>query len=603
MKKIILSVFLFFGALSVFWISNTHWDYTSATQLLSSDNYSIVTWYTDSNCTNSKQVCAYDSSWTFLWKDWSHVYFNDIMDSNRTLNMIHDLDNEFILNITYSNQWLNTFWGSLILQMTDFDWNIINSESRYNTNSNWAWYMYFGSDNDYIYLKFTNSSNYDWAKINRTTHVYSLICSGTSSCNWFVITDNIVPTYYNNNSYDIDTNSLVPHIELSWWSSNQSCQTAYINTPYNLSYSYQPSHTTIDDYSLSYWQYFQYNRWWWGNESIWLYNAEDIEWFTWSLSSTWTSFTFNSFDIIGNNDPQLKLHSDYWIDYVNLTWTWNAFNIISCDWSSSIERELLEYWKEYHFETMEDVCIEFIPAWFTENEIFNIDFWSKETQIIEREVCSNLDTDEITVDWETYTWSLDNIGNEKTNFEIREKYTFEDLNNEILELASKLKGSPVSFSWSDNLLLQPLATYWSITYKDQELWTCEMFDTDWRFLYTVNNIFHVEYKLATLFDNRAFKIILFVPDLILSWLSKHLNSLFDFIGSFWSIEDNKEYCFLWIVHKVEFQKYIPSWWNVIWSLESYKVNPWSKTVLDYMFLLIYWILYVWALILFFKPSE
>ena len=101
----------------------------------------------------------------------------------------------------------------------------------------------------------------------------------------------------------------------------------------------------------------------------------------------------------------------------------------------------------------------------------------------------------------------------------------------------------------------------------------------------------------------SIKTLLYIPNLLISSIEKPFNSLFALLWSFWTIEDQKTYCYFWFAQTVEFQKYLWTSWVVIDDLKDYKVEKWNMTFLDYFFLFIYWMFYSFCLFLLLKPKE
>lgn len=226
-------------------------------------------------------------------------------------------------------------------------------------------------------------------------------------------------------------------------------------------------------------------------------------------------------------------------------------------------------------------------------------------------------------DWNLYTNSEFFYNFSDTDFDNNDTWTWTTDDSWIIESIWWIKNSidwikesinnifnPDYWDWNISidtwtwLTINSLWTnYWEIVYENENNNTCKMFDDNWEFLYKVNSDLLTIKKDLLKFNILIIDWYLYIPNLILNLIINPINDILWIFGSFWLIDDNTSYCYLWIVHKTDFQSYLWTNWTVIKELEEYKVTKWNKTFIDYIFLFIWWIIVLLMLIFILKPKE
>ena len=354
--------------------------------------------------------------------------------------------------------WLSSLVNANLNPFTDidgfsYDWNII-------TVSNWTasrdyevWWLISFFVNNWNYWKITvhflrddtsmQSVQFSWAELQyksiRTWWLteWNIYYSWNY---WFIKSYNTTTYLYlkdklqssNTNPYTdfIEPWGFVVNWVLYWWAPevNQTCEAIFTTDESKFDYNYKEEYTTFIDYidedreeSL-----FQY----WTDDNkffISLENVEDLYWFRGSLINNWeSSFVFNDLDSPVSDDPTLELNSDLYVNYFrldSLNWSseqkvywindnWDIIKILN--FTDEDETKNFEFNKLYHFPYNTDLkWFKFIfwnPLISADDVDLKVDFWKIIYTKDVHEVCYDEETNEnITVDWESYSWSLDNI--------------------------------------------------------------------------------------------------------------------------------------------------------------------------------------------------
>lgn len=565
----------------------------------------------------------------WLWFNQSFAFFSWSIVDMYCLTNVWPISSNTLGNYYACNPQIRPVWGdgnyyfitnlswSLIYDWTYNSWyanlyrnSIVNSsiKIRYSSNSrpllywtNWTNYTW---TNIYWYwkLKFHYDSSYyciydKWTWDYLTRLWYDPIPRAAEfSCP-------LIYPWTNYQLFNIQWENPIAEPELP-------CDTVLINYPYADSYQFDTWSIILydrDNVELNDYYGFSYEKNWARFEEN-LSNVKNVDDFTWSLdfnnlTSSWIVF-WNLVNPL-SDFPILHIHSpDVWLSYLSMRWHWVKFKITDCSYYKDEQDDF------FHLTDFDDIKEMYeVPVWsfisynenpplymydffhkfgnyvndiclvFDRNSSLNyvaiiekLDYWQMTPQLIESEVCYDQENDVYYVDGEEYEWDPQDI---------QDPWKIDLIDNVDFFWNTDFN---YSTSWALDL---NLPVYWWIYYKDENLKTCYMFNNDWDFLYTVANIFSIDFTLSETTDNDILKLIFFVPDLIVWVMQDAINSVFWIIWSFWKIEEWKDYCYLWTVYQVHYQSFFPEWWDVISSLEAYRVDSWEKTVVDYIFLFFY----------------
>ena len=339
--------------------------------------------------------------------NWLSYIWNVFSYDNKTYSL-WDVDNMVIFSnpsewfkaiIYYKKDWTVKrlwFWNWNWI-LTDFSfvsWIFYNT-----TTEQWCFNFLSSSDNKYMYFNF-----------NKATYQTFWTC-------WNDIWDFLI------NDWEIYINWVL----YSWTPEvNQTCEAIFTTDESKFDYNYKEEYTTFIDYidedreeSL-----FQY----WTDDNkfyISLENAEDITNFSWWIINNWF-ITYNNLDSPFADSPIITAFSsdNSNVNYFEITWTWSYYKRVyglNSNWERfEIADDLIdtpwtnfEFNKLYYFPNFPYLYwfeFETTSNSFSDDIVFNLDFWKiVKTQEV-HEVCYDEETNEnITVDGESYSWSLDDI--------------------------------------------------------------------------------------------------------------------------------------------------------------------------------------------------
>lgn len=237
-----------------------------------------------------------------------------------------------------------------------------------------------------------------------------------------------------------------------WWNSNwtnaKNCRTEKINYPNNYSILSDNDilNTSIvveqervpvewEEQEEFYYSAFSFS-WWLQNASqdlidkaswqyyIWITRADNLKNFNWNNIANHTNpITFDTYNWVSRlwnwNSVIMNLRADKGIWWFKISWSWPFWAdwmlwvLVDCvsfkeknfwDWTFWVDYNKSYDVKKYWFY---DVCIKFWNKIWS-HTINKIEFWPSTDNFIEKEICVD-DDNNITVDWQIFTWSLDNI--------------------------------------------------------------------------------------------------------------------------------------------------------------------------------------------------
>lgn len=493
----------------------------------------------------------------------------------------------------------------------------------------------------------TNTSIYNW-------NFYRNICNASwTNCSSFWMTawtniqsvltsNNEIYLYvtYNTYYYDAGNNipitvyryykltSISPYITYIWdtWAynfnnkftnwqivnTNLICHTDIFNYPYRLSQKYN-SWSILNDFNLD------TTNWIWeidyrpnpslNNVNIKLLNAKwIIDFSTWtflddtkSIKFTWYNLAFWSELLssylywINKSKPIIKITSDYWIDYINIKWVliWETYNIFQCNNNNIISQNLSTN-TTHTFNSINELCIEFWQWFFLTNYLLDLDFWSRETQFLNTQICTSPNWDTY-VDWELFFWDITDPGWAKPNT------TFIDTlnNNSIIcsswDIECSINKYSIS-SWSllENNLDQINTTWsWFINITPWSTlnnllttsWTtdkCDLINTNtMTFNYYSNWNVWINFTLQNLplLDNSVWQIadkLTWVFIWPINWLIWIVSLIIPFT------QETKDYCLFWQIITIEQHKLFT------WTPDYQKMNFFDYLVLFWLSLFLYY---------------
>ena len=379
-------------------------------------------------------------NWQYLRIDkelWKIERFNNdfsvLHDTFNTNNVIDSYVIKFNINSWYIAifTWWNTFVEYVeIIYDNHIDTNYKNKlVLRLNGSISWLWTVY---NNDFWNLSF-DFENWSDKKVHYTSYdgIYYFSLWG-----WYVSSE------YSYELFNSDYYFWNDRIELSlWWqsSSNQVCKAIMKKVWVLKSFNYDLaidndleeykifSENIINDWNseVNGW-YFEF----WLDEEKFLYqlvNTEGLYWFTWAIYNKFTSsIVFDSLENPFTDSPILQVSSSSYtnyIDYFELKNSWNNLWYEKKVIWKTFNWEMVEVlsdilWNDYNFEFNKwynlwrtDLTSLYFVFWKHYNDIdLKIEFWKiyYETKIFE--TCVNAESWEITVGGETYTWTIDEIG-------------------------------------------------------------------------------------------------------------------------------------------------------------------------------------------------
>ena len=548
-------------------------------------------------------------------------------------------------NITLSNNWhtkivsfdLWSFSSELTSNWRlDFFWmnNDNSSALRFYLDSNWRYFIYNLSgysfskpilyDINLFWVCIDTFSYRDYRFISHDNSEYFLgwsyiSCSNSSSSQF----------NFNNSAILNNWEYIINWVLYSWTPevSNQTCKEVFTTDENKFDYNYKEEYTTFIDYldeDRAEWL-FQY--WYEDNKFlVSIENVEDLYWFSGSLINEWnSSFVFNNRDSPLADNPTLELNSDLsyvnyfqlnsvsWSDIQKVYWINDNWDIVKIlDFIDEDENKNFEFNKLYYFPYFDNLKWFKFIFWnipFSWDVDIKTDFWKiVKTQDV-HEVCYDEETNEnITVDWESYTWALDQIWRLDVENIDRSDTTdinyiswsggleksFEIFNDKFWNTFDNLD-SNLSFSWVEqklSIIKDNIDNRLNLNVNN----TCEMFNDDLSF----KSYWTLDISLNfNILQNNSFDYLLYVPQKFINFATNPLNNLLSLTAVFENFEDNQEICFLWFEQKVEFQKMFK---EVNEGVKIPNMNNqdlvviWEQTIIDYFILVVFWIIFVFGMI-------
>lgn len=380
-----------------------------------------------------KKIILWILLFLFLWVTQSFANFNSFTTTFYQRSVLHTISyNKDSLQVCFDTS-CKTVWS--FLDQIIFYW-----DNRNNRNWMWAYFKTSWSDSD---LQWTYWS-LQFSTISWFYEPYNL---DTDLDNFYFSSWNYFKYFYNSSSnIDFTTSSSFwtrTKLYLAWWDIFYNFTNIWFYTynslVLNLSCTYEsveyPVYTFLNIDSTSTWiiekediieettfdidlqKSIQYVTWSGYNVQVTINNVDTIWTFSsWSLYFSWENniFTFssNTFDWY----PTITINSDHLIDNVYINWRswrtpsliWDSYTIYNCETKETIQYEALSN-EVYNFKWIKNVCLRFNKSFFDSTVIDDIRYGYRVIETFQKEVCENLDTWEILVDWETFTWSLDDI--------------------------------------------------------------------------------------------------------------------------------------------------------------------------------------------------
>jgi hypothetical protein len=331
------------------------------------DIFNFTVPYEASTTTNST-IYDVDITWT-LWNllGWNWYWFS------------------IFLNSDWTRLYILREWQAYIFELSNpYNFSSLNVEpiDTYNFQNLWYyWTTFFSSDQSKLIIKHALNVN-NYSVFSNSPIVFPNLECTTETLNytfpaWYTLKQDFIQDYDNTTW------------QSTWiWRDEydayyfQNGSDTYVFNSSNLELSWNTSYST--------------NR-----ESI--KNILSWSWLTvstfWSVSSPIQHTDFQWF----------KLHYEQWIEYFRVDSPDDyKFYLYSKDSDWKLSKSTVEYStnQNYYFETLKpkDIYIWF-KTWYTSKDykITDVSWWPLNTQIEEREVCKNKDTNEITIDWITTT--------------------------------------------------------------------------------------------------------------------------------------------------------------------------------------------------------
>lgn len=414
---------------------------------------------------DSDVVLGFSSNWALKMKinwDWTKAYIIEYDTSTMiksyslttpydltTLSYLWDINLNTYSNFKFTDNWnkLLTFqwWANNLARVRLYNLNIpyeISSNNYIGYTDLYAWnYSFRDWDFSSDWLHFISYAINEWFRIynltipyDLTTAIYDFYVSVWSKWHQsFITLDNKLLTnddsnYWNEYFYTYST-------DLSfWWSNipdNAICSIKSIpNIWYQKIVFWDNTQEFIEDEKILI--------------TEWLNNFSISNWKSFSWSLKWLINWDNSFEfdskLISNQTPVFKINSWTWsINYFEVQWEWNFYPLVYIPYDDHYKVKVcgqwyllnpeqsnnhnviwnewqiyFEVWKKYTLP-VNYKCLEFEfyleIIWDVRLDKFEV--WEKtQVWILEKEICIVPDTDETFIDWESFTWSLDNIWND-----------------------------------------------------------------------------------------------------------------------------------------------------------------------------------------------
>ena len=309
----------------------------------------------------------------------------------------------------------------------------------------------------------------------------------------------------------------------------------------------------------------------WTNWTDWADWTNGIDWTDWIDWSNWSDW-FSCWDTNLNNINDLS-------EDKNNDW---IFNTLDCYWSSWIDWANWLDWADWidwsNWVDWQD--------WNNGTDWINWTDWANWTDWLNWETIESLSDD---TKW-FWDWIFDKIG-----------WLFSIDESKVTDLQNSLSWAMDTWTnwfsiwdwWTSWINYVPWnKEYWPIINKNDENWTCDMFNWDWSFAYYSNWSYDLSIDLNNILDLwYADKVpfleeLLFIPNKILSFITNPLNNIFSTLRVFWWIWE-KTYCYFGTLQTIQFQKHIMVWASFFWWEIIF--TPWTLTIIDYLILFFMWI--------------
>lgn len=377
--------------------------------------------------------------------DWLQFVMNYTWDGcNNTSFCVFD-DNDILLNIRTNYRIVENYqffalgegvYAILAIYLNTTPWTEKTALYTYNSNSNLSyryasWVSTFATlrdvqidyTEDYFYISYNYySTSYEvWRVTRSNSYIYY---------EW-----NYISGWLNNSTYSFlwydfysQLGSKINIIYFDWlnfWNIppiviQENCYDQIMDSWYSFN-SFSILNKTFSDYTV--YMEKDFVLWYKKNSDnkkqiIEIQNAEDLTGRNNTVFfSTWSSIEFNSFDNPLTMEAFISIATDDTPEYIKIIWSWNDFQlwVFSWEWVT----QLLWWWKFFNYNEeislksytsdIYAVVIYFEKAFFTNNIIEGIDYWTYETERQTYEICIDEEWS-ITRDGESYTWSLDITG-------------------------------------------------------------------------------------------------------------------------------------------------------------------------------------------------
>lgn len=557
-------------------------------------------------------------------KNYSYISTSD--------NSIVSLDNNIITQTTFSDvNWIYSKQISSPYTLTSFSGSI-NSHNISLFNNN-LYLSFLDVSNSQLFTSKIDLQNFPTETIEQDKYYtfpasyisYSDFTSINPSYNYFWINQIYLNNnlYYNqNNTSDYYTTAFTQQSLNSWnsWNSwNQTCETRYLDYPYDASSAYDWTQTITSSWTTEPDPFFEYSPS--DNNTVIKYQWRQIEDYSWFwdqwfwdfpewLSTSFTgAFKFDSLESPLSWEPVLRIESPYPIDYLKIDWEWRTMTLTDCKQWPIWE---IEYNTRYVLPSTNCIQVSWEKSLIYFNRINKLDFWERKQSTQETQVCYDSETQEVTLDWNQYDWTIDDLVDNSVSQEdwipistINPNFT----NLFTLDaLRDSANGLDTAFSGSLSTLSGAL---WKLPIPDildEYRSECKMFDTDGSFKYYSNGSW---FNLSVKIDNTGtiWDKIFWLPQKFIDLITNPINNFVSIFRTFWTIDDNTEICFLGIVQKVEYQTIF--WWQfsnpddveIFAPLEKYQMKKWDLTFLDYFVMLLYWLFLLIIAIVALKPNH
>lgn len=377
------------------------------------NNYNNITLLHEYNTNNTLSVIDW---WIFyndnniLLTSFSRIYTFNLINNNFINLWINDWKNQIKYDSYLNNLIYKVDWTNIFKKYNFNNWNLTLIWTYNNNSSINNWFIY--NDKLYTFIDtwisltdISNLSNFQFIKnINYTFNYWdpNFHLAFISSPNSY--SNNYIYSYSYNKIYSIYVNNNLLYNSLT-------CETQLVNWPYNFDVKqWNVTDFISDDWTTEDFPFYSFKSWWAEYQLTfnWAKNFNNFN--SWSILDENSSYTFKNIFTTSVKWARAKITSYLPIEFLYLDWTFvdDEFYFRTCWWLN----EDYKIWKSqtsYTFSPTNCVELAFNKAFFSSNEIKDLRFWQRESQIIETEICYNEETWETFVLWELFTWDLDDI--------------------------------------------------------------------------------------------------------------------------------------------------------------------------------------------------